>query len=348
MTSMNQKPLKRQIDRYPDLELVQIWVQEKARHQRGSDRRLATEFLRFVGKPLAAVTLADVLAYAKTLSSRRIAASEAQARLRSLKSLFAFGYRMGALPINIPLQKWPRVRQKRRSPIALSGMESLLRQLGSSWRQRLWRSPRQKLAGRWGCGLGLALCLAGLGWTISGNLTEESPAQVQPPIQSPVASQAGDRVAALKTAYVKAFLDTIAWAEGTQGPDAYRMQFTGSKFSSFADHPRQINCGWSHSGRLCSDAAGRYQFLSTSWDRMARKIGANDFSPPNQDRAAIAMLEEYGVLADIEAGSFEYAAIKLIPVWPSLRDVGNGSRATAIARLQKVYQQNLEKYHPGD
>lgn len=344
MSSMNQQPLTSSNDRAADLELIQIWLQQKVGRERRSHGLLAAEFLEFVGKPLAAVTLADVLAYGKALSRRKIAASHAQARLQALQSLFSFGYRLGVLPTNIPLQQWPRVRQTRRSAIAAS-IERSLRHLRSSWQPMQWRSHRQKFPLRLGCTVGFALCVVGLGWTISGHLRQEPQIQVQS-IQSPRSPSSRDRIAALKRAYVKAFLDTIAWAEGTAGPDAYRMQFTGTTFSSFADHPREIKCGWSHGGRLCSDAAGRYQFLSTSWDRMAKKIGAQDFSPRNQDRAAIAMLEEYGVLEDIEAGSFEYAAIKLFPVWPSLRDVGNGSRAAAIAKLRHVYQQHLEKYQP--
>ncbi len=38
--------------------------------------------------------------------------------------------------------------------------------------------------------------------------------------------------------------------------------FTGTKFTGFEDHPRKLNT----SGALTSDAAGAYQFLSTTWD----------------------------------------------------------------------------------
>ncbi len=41
---------------------------------------------------------------------------------------------------------------------------------------------------------------------------------------------------------VKAFLDTIALAEGTASPDGYRTQYTGTKFVSFQDHPREMRC----------------------------------------------------------------------------------------------------------
>ena len=78
----------------------------------------------------------------------------------------------------------------------------------------------------------------------------------------------------------KATLDLIAWCEGAD----YQTIFTGAKFSSYADHPRQVKC----SGGLCSDAAGRYQFLSTTWD----PLGLPDFSPANQDLGALRLMSK--------------------------------------------------------
>lgn len=339
---------------YSDTDLIQLWVQQKAPHQRRSSWLLAKEFQAFVGKPLAQVFLADVHAFAAHIASRRTAPQKAARTLLALKSLFHFGYHTGALPVNILPHQWPRVRRKQPSHKALAVMGSAIGNVRSALERRSRRGiPRQKSRPLrvW---MGLALCVVGLGLVIPQLEGQEPPVkgaepEIDPQLDNPHSwwqQQSHDRISALKLAYIRAFLDTIAWAEGTEGPDAYRIQYTGTKFSSFEDHPREIKCGWRYGQKLCSDAAGKYQFLSTSWDRMAQKIGAKDFSPKNQDRAAIAMLEEYGVLEDIEAGWFAFAAIKLIPVWPSFRDIGNGDRATAIARLEKVYQQKLAQYHP--
>jgi len=77
--------------------------------------------------------------------------------------------------------------------------------------------------------------------------------------------------------YRKAFLDTLAYAEGTGNypNNGYNTMFTGKQFSGYKDHPRKIQ----RSSGYASDAAGRYQFLSTTWDG----LGLPDFSPPNQD-----------------------------------------------------------------
>ncbi len=68
---------------------------------------------------------------------------------------------------------------------------------------------------------------------------------------------------------VSAFLDVIAYAEGTQayGPqDGYNVMFTHVFFRDYSRHPDIINCG----GGWCSDAAGRYQFLFQTWEEVRR------------------------------------------------------------------------------
>jgi muramidase (phage lysozyme) len=119
------------------------------------------------------------------------------------------------------------------------------------------------------------------------------------------------------SANLMAFLRMIRYAEGTSSQDGYQIMFTSRRFSSFFDHPRQMNCSNFRGRRLCSTAAGAYQFLDTTWDMIARKIGATDFGPGWQDRGATELIRRSGALADIEVGNIEQAISKTAGIWAS-------------------------------
>ena len=137
---------------------------------------------------------------------------------------------------------------------------------------------------------------------------------------------------------ILAMLDAIAYAEFRFNPestnsDAYKTIFGYAKFSSFSGHPRRVNC---NQGR-CSDAAGRYQFLSSTWDSSQKYITLNkvpeiawlkgalpDFSPMSQDKMAIYLLwfrYSYLPLQKLEFGdnqTLSSITTKLAVEWASL------------------------------
>ena len=114
--------------------------------------------------------------------------------------------------------------------------------------------------------------------------SRETPAPVDP--NAPTCSP--QRAAGVVPAKQKALLDTIAYAEGTRGrgQDGYNVQFTYVYFNDCTRHPRRIQS----SGGLRSDAAGRYQFLSTTWDA----LGYANFYPDNQERGAMKLIARRG------------------------------------------------------
>ena len=121
------------------------------------------------------------------------------------------------------------------------------------------------------------------------------------------------------TPNMNAFLATIRCCEGTNGPDGYRMLFGGDLFDSFADHPRvRVPFTQTDGKPNYSTAAGAYQFLSRTWDRMAAKLGLRDFSPASQDAAAVELIRMQGAVDDVNAGRLQVALDKCAPIWASL------------------------------
>ncbi|EPU0333441.1 lysozyme, partial [Enterobacter hormaechei] len=83
---------------------------------------------------------------------------------------------------------------------------------------------------------------------------------------------------------LQAFLDMLAWSEGTsriKGSDnGYNVVVGGSLFTSYADHPRKL-ISLPKLG-IKSTAAGRYQLLSRYYDAYKKQLGLKDFSPASQ------------------------------------------------------------------
>jgi integrase/recombinase XerD len=82
-----------------DDQLVSMWLHGRSPHTRRAYARDAGRFRAFVAQPLPQVRLAEVQAYADTLA---YLAPASQARILSaVKSLLAFGHRLGHLPYDV-------------------------------------------------------------------------------------------------------------------------------------------------------------------------------------------------------------------------------------------------------
>ena len=111
--------------------------------------------------------------------------------------------------------------------------------------------------------------------------------------------------------------------EGTLGERGYTTQFTGTQFSDMSVHPRQIRSA----NGLSSDAAGAYQFLSTTWDEAKNALNLPDFSAASQEKAGRFLAERRGVNPDqvyTTKEEFKVAMDKLAPEWASMPYSGKG------------------------
>lgn len=147
--------------------------------------------------------------------------------------------------------------------------------------------------------------------------------------------------------YQKALLNTIA---GPESGGRYNVIYGGGKFDDFSKHPGQavrIQTG-PNAGRT-SSAAGKYQFLGSTWQDQAGKLGLTDFSPANQDKAAWNLAAETyktktGQDLDAVLQSGDPAAIASVgkvlnPVWTSLP--GGIEQGTNTDRFVSTYQRAL-------
>lgn len=136
----------------------------------------------------------------------------------------------------------------------------------------------------------------------------------------------------------RAFLDMIAYAEGTASPEGYRTMFGHRLFTDFADHPRQYFTFKNSRGEtLQTSAAGRYQFLARTWDSLVAKLGLSDFGPENQDAAALELVRQRGALADVDAGLIDTAIQKCAPIWASLPGAGYAQPERKLHQLTAAY-----------
>lgn len=123
---------------------------------------------------------------------------------------------------------------------------------------------------------------------------------------------------ALQNPNVRKFLDLISYTEGTQG-NGYRTAFGGGQLRSLNDHPRYLKSFKQTDGKSNkTSAAGRYQFVSKTWDGVARQYGLRDFSPQNQDLGAVALLFQRGAIPALLKGDYQTAIKKTGDEWASL------------------------------
>lgn len=154
---------------------------------------------------------------------------------------------------------------------------------------------------------------------------------------------------------VKAFLDAIGWAEGTDGAGGYRALYGSrsdrvSVFDSFADHPAALGwpgvrltneqCAGAGFGPGCvSTAAGRYQIIRPTWERVAARLALADFTPASQDAAAIELIREAGALELVIAGRLADAARAVRRVWASMPGAGYaGQGERTLLALTDAYR----------
>ncbi len=151
---------------------------------------------------------------------------------------------------------------------------------------------------------------------------------------------------------IAALLQAIAQAEGTANQaDPYRVCYAyRHTIVSLREHPAitgewkgerltDQQCAGAGLGPGCvSTAAGKYQIIRPTWERMRDRLGLRDFGPASQDAAAIELLRETGALARIQAGDLAGAIAAARRTWASLPGAGYaGQGMRTMGYIQTAY-----------
>lgn len=153
--------------------------------------------------------------------------------------------------------------------------------------------------------------------------------------------------AALRSLNVRAFLRAIRYCEGTADAGGYSRLFGGGKFTSFAQHPNKPVTFKMKGKEYTSTAAGAYQHLYRTWSAQQKQYGFEDFSPLNQDRAAVALLIGRKALDDVLNGNIRDAIMKCNKEWASLPGSPYGQPVKTMPEVLAVYQRELEALKDG-
>lgn len=156
--------------------------------------------------------------------------------------------------------------------------------------------------------------------------------------------------------YIRALMRTISASESND-PRPYSLIYGGDRFEDFSQHPdRCVPIVAGPNLGDCTTAAGRYQFITSTWLEQAQTYHPNpsglwrwrsySFEPEYQDAVVYAWLSDpqaWGVdLAQLlRDGAIEEVLYILSPTWTSL---GYGIETNSMsASLPYIYEEMLRE-----
>jgi len=108
----------------------------------------------------------------------------------------------------------------------------------------------------------------------------------------------------------------LQYINAYEGKPKANQTFGYKEFNDLSKHPN-IKIPFTDKGDTTT-AAGTYQILAPTWETQAKKQGLKDFSPENQDKAAVGILRDTGALDALKSGDFDKAKKLMGTQWASI------------------------------
>lgn len=161
---------------------------------------------------------------------------------------------------------------------------------------------------------------------------------------------------------VRAMLDTIGFTEGTGtnygkvvngeviGRNKKDMGFDadlkpGAKNVTTMDMSQHPNVKVQVNKNLVSSAAGRYQFLSNTWNNLSKTLGLPNFHASTQDIAAVQLMKDRKMIEPLLNGDLKTAVNRGAGEWASLPKAdGNGAYAGQKAKSFEAIEQRYNDF----
>ena len=157
--------------------------------------------------------------------------------------------------------------------------------------------------------------------------------------------------------YLRALMRTISAAESNTN-DPYRLLYGGKRVKDLSVHPDEcIRIVRGPNKDDCTTAAGRYQFLTTTWQQEARRYHPErpawyevwdrpSFEPEFQDDVVYGWLNDpeawgFDIAEELRLGHLDFVLRQLSGTWTSL---GYGIEDNSMsALLPRIYDDMLEE-----
>lgn len=132
----------------------------------------------------------------------------------------------------------------------------------------------------------------------------------------------------------------LAYINAYEGSPQANHTFGKREIASLEEHPNKP-IRFTKKGDVTT-AAGLFQIINKTWKEQKKKLGLDDFSPTNQERAAVGILKDVGALDDVVKGNFEAAKKKAGKQWASLPGSTIGEATGQIPRVKPQIEAMLQ------